>query len=248
MSEDTLDPIWKALSDPTRRGILDLLNAQPRTTGDLATRFNVSRFAVMKHLTVLEESGLISVKRKGRERWNHLEAAPLARIYDRWVSRQTAWSPTLEGEIAARDAPDGVEATATVEPQEPLRELYVVVRPEEKYAVERAMQTIIPPVYFCMSAVGRGGYGEPGGGGKRRWTWRKREARAAFLPKTIFTVLVPESHVAALLRAIGATLRLEGGPSDCGTGFAAVLGAEEEIVIGAGHGDPAKRVAAEGWA
>ncbi len=243
MSDDALDPIWKALSDPTRRRILDLLNDQPRTTGDLATKFNVTRFAVMKHLTVLEEVGLISVQRKGRERWNHIEAAPLARIYDRWVSKHAAWSPTLEGE-AVTAAPEVVDAV----PEEPLQEIYVVVRPEEKYAVERAMQSIIPPVYTCMHATGRGGYWEPATSKKRRWTWRKRQERTAFLPKVIFTVLVPESHVTALLRAVSSALRLEGGPDESGTGFAAVMAAEREIVVGAGaQNDPANRVAAEGW-
>jgi DNA-binding transcriptional ArsR family regulator len=85
MSDDDLTPIWKALADPTRRKILDLLQERPRTTGDLCTSFKVSRFAVMKHLSVLEQAKLIVVRRRGRERWNYLNAVPLQRIYERWL-------------------------------------------------------------------------------------------------------------------------------------------------------------------
>lgn len=86
--DDSLDTVWKALADPTRRGLLDALRLGPRTTGDLAeTAPALTRYAVMKHLTVLEEAGLVFHEKRGRERWNHLNAAPLRQIYDRWVSR-----------------------------------------------------------------------------------------------------------------------------------------------------------------
>lgn len=85
MSDDDLTPVWKALADPTRRQILDLLKDRPRTTGDLCASFEVSRFAVMKHLSILEKAELIVVRRRGRERWNHLNAVPLQRIYERWL-------------------------------------------------------------------------------------------------------------------------------------------------------------------
>ncbi|MDP9233563.1 MAG: metalloregulator ArsR/SmtB family transcription factor [Actinomycetota bacterium] len=77
--------IWRALSDPTRRRLLDLLRDRPRTTGQLAAEFDVSRFAVMKHLTALEASGLVLVRRRGRERWNHLNAVPIREAVERWL-------------------------------------------------------------------------------------------------------------------------------------------------------------------
>jgi DNA-binding transcriptional ArsR family regulator/uncharacterized protein YndB with AHSA1/START domain len=95
MDED-LTPVWKALSDSTRRTILDLLKERPRTTGELSDAFEVSRYAVMKHLTVLEEAGLLAVRRKGRERWNHLNAVPLQRLYERWLRPYEAeWAANL---------------------------------------------------------------------------------------------------------------------------------------------------------
>ena len=86
--------IWKALSDPTRRSILNLLKSAPRTTGEISAQFekNLSRFAVMKHLGVLEKAGLITIRREGKFRWNHLNTAPIQETYDQWVSNLTQLS------------------------------------------------------------------------------------------------------------------------------------------------------------
>jgi len=95
--DDSLDTVWKALSDATRRELLDLLRDGPHTTGALSEAFpELSRFAVMKHLGVLEEAGLVTARREGRKRWNHLNAVPLRRIYERWVSKyEDAWAGSL---------------------------------------------------------------------------------------------------------------------------------------------------------
>lgn len=93
-----LDPIWRALSDPTRRQILDLLRERPRTVGELAESFadDLSRFAVMKHLGVLKEARLVIDRKEGRVVWNHINAVPLRQIYDRWVSRyESLWAGAL---------------------------------------------------------------------------------------------------------------------------------------------------------
>ncbi len=77
--------IWKALADPSRRRMLDLLRVQAMTTGGLVQHFEMSRYGVMKHLEVLADAGLVLVRRQGRERWNHLNAVPIQRIYRRWI-------------------------------------------------------------------------------------------------------------------------------------------------------------------
>jgi DNA-binding transcriptional ArsR family regulator/uncharacterized protein YndB with AHSA1/START domain len=64
--------IWTALADPKRRQIITLLEEKPRTTSELSSHFDVSRFAVMKHLKVLEQANLVTAKREGRSRWNIL--------------------------------------------------------------------------------------------------------------------------------------------------------------------------------
>jgi len=80
--------IWKALSDPTRRKILSLLKNAPQTTGELSDQFkeNLSRFAIMKHLGILEKAQLITTKKEGKFRWNYLNAKPIQEQYDQWVN------------------------------------------------------------------------------------------------------------------------------------------------------------------
>ena len=77
--------VWMALSDPTRRRILDLLRAEPLTTGHITAQFPQTRFAVMKHLSVLVRSGLVTVRREGRTRWNYLNPVPIRVVCKRWV-------------------------------------------------------------------------------------------------------------------------------------------------------------------
>ena len=86
------DALWRALSDPTRRQILDLLRARPRTTGELAEAFPTSRFAVMKHIGVLCDAGLVVSRRRGRERWNHLNPLPIKTIHDRWIGEYARYA------------------------------------------------------------------------------------------------------------------------------------------------------------
>jgi DNA-binding transcriptional ArsR family regulator len=93
---DPLERVWRALSDPTRRAILDRLRVAPATTGDLAAAFPQSRFAVMKHLDVLVSARLVIVRREGRERWNHLNPIPLQEMHERWVRPYEAlWAAPL---------------------------------------------------------------------------------------------------------------------------------------------------------
>jgi DNA-binding transcriptional ArsR family regulator len=88
MMDEQWDAVWRGLGDPSRRRMLDLLVERPRTTGELAEAFpELTRFAVMKHLKVLEKAGLIVVRREGKFRWNTLNPVPLRAIYERWLIR-----------------------------------------------------------------------------------------------------------------------------------------------------------------
>jgi len=75
---------FRALADPTRREILLMLRANDMTIADVAGNFDMTRAAVKKHLTVLSDGGLITVKARGRERINHLNPAGLAPIIN-WL-------------------------------------------------------------------------------------------------------------------------------------------------------------------
>ena len=94
---EELDDVWRALANPVRRRVLDILAEGPLTTGDLAGRFpHLSRFAVMQHLKVLEDADLVVPRRSGRERYNYLNPIPVQRIYERWVSRyMRPWTDAL---------------------------------------------------------------------------------------------------------------------------------------------------------
>ncbi len=82
-----LEQVWRGLSNPIRRRILDSLRDGPSSTGEIVGAFpELSRFAIMQHLGVLEESGLLIVRREGRIRLNYLNAMPLRMLYERWVS------------------------------------------------------------------------------------------------------------------------------------------------------------------
>jgi len=108
---DKLDPVWKALSDPTRRAILDLLRDQPRRTTEIVESFpHLTRFGVMKHLDVLREAQLVHTREEGRQRMNSLNVVPIRQIYKRWVSPFHAiWSSHLLRikETAERERPRG---------------------------------------------------------------------------------------------------------------------------------------------
>ncbi len=89
-----IQPVFRALADPTRRAIISILAERPRTIGEVASAFPVSRPAIAKHLKILEESDIIRVMAKGRERINSLNPEALKRaaewlgVFDRfWDDR-----------------------------------------------------------------------------------------------------------------------------------------------------------------
>ena len=97
---------FRALSDPTRRDILQILSNGDMTIGKIAEQFDFSRTAVKKHLTILEEGNLITVAVNGRERINHLNINGLHPImewisfFDRfWDSRLSGLKTTIEKEL-----------------------------------------------------------------------------------------------------------------------------------------------------
>jgi DNA-binding transcriptional ArsR family regulator len=110
-SADKLDPVWKALSDPTRRAMLDILRDGPCTTTEIVDAFpRLTRFGVMKHLDVLRKAGLVQTRESGRQRVNSLNAVPIRQIYERWVGPfQELWTSHLLGlkETIEKENPGG---------------------------------------------------------------------------------------------------------------------------------------------
>lgn len=113
--------MFKALADPTRRELLDELFARDgQTLGALASRFAMTRPGVAKHLQVLEDAGLVAIRRRGREKLHYLNPVPIRVVHDRWVTKYTeAWAADLI------DLKRDLEATV-----EKVFEIYIRTTPE----------------------------------------------------------------------------------------------------------------------
>jgi uncharacterized protein YndB with AHSA1/START domain/DNA-binding transcriptional ArsR family regulator len=92
-----MDLTFKALADPTRRQILDILKSQPgQTVQEMSDRFPMSRIGVLKHIRLLEAAHLIVSHKDGRRRLLYLNAIPLQLVQDRWMSAYSArWAAGL---------------------------------------------------------------------------------------------------------------------------------------------------------
>jgi DNA-binding transcriptional ArsR family regulator len=84
------DRVFKALADPTRRFLLDMLYTRDgRTLTELESELEMTRFGVMKHLRILEDAGLITTRKEGREKRHFLNPVPIRLIHDRWIDKYT---------------------------------------------------------------------------------------------------------------------------------------------------------------
>ena len=82
--------MFKALADPTRRFLLDLLfEREGRTLTELESQVDMTRIGVMKHLRLLEEAGVVVTRRSGREKLHYLNPIPIRLIHDRWIDKYT---------------------------------------------------------------------------------------------------------------------------------------------------------------
>ena len=117
-----MDEVFKALADPTRRSLLDeLFEEDGQTLSALEQRLPMTRFGVMKHLKVLEEAGLITTRRSGREKRHFLNAVPIRLVHDRWVSKYAEpWAAALTG----------LKAQLEEKTMEKVFEIYIKTTPE----------------------------------------------------------------------------------------------------------------------
>ena len=94
------DRVFKALADPTRRRLLDMLFARDgRTLTELESEVEMSRFGVSKHLRVLEDAGLVITRRSGREKLHFLNPVPIRLIHDLWIDKYTEGSAAMLAEL-----------------------------------------------------------------------------------------------------------------------------------------------------
>lgn len=110
LDDHDMDAVFQALANEHRRRMLDKVQECPGIgVGELASDFDVSRIAVIKHLGVLEKAGLLVSEKDGRVRRLYFNAVPIQMIYERWTSEYSAyWSGSVTklkylSEIRARN-------------------------------------------------------------------------------------------------------------------------------------------------
>jgi uncharacterized protein YndB with AHSA1/START domain len=135
-----MDAVFKALGDPTRRRLLDMLfRRDGQTLGELERRLEMTRFGVMKHLRVLEQARLIVTKRRGREKLHFLNAIPIRQIHDRWLDKYSA-------PVAAMLT--GLKKQIEEDAMERVYEIYIKTTPE------RLWQAITDPALRAKYSFG----------------------------------------------------------------------------------------------
>ena len=101
------ESVFRALADESRRALLDALRDRDgQTLGELCDVLpEMTRFGVMKHLSILADAHLVVTERAGRSKLHHLNPIPIREIHDRWISRYT--EPHVAGLLALRDRVEG---------------------------------------------------------------------------------------------------------------------------------------------
>jgi uncharacterized protein YndB with AHSA1/START domain len=137
-----MDEVFKALADPTRRSLLDeLFKEDGQTLSALEGRLPMTRFGVMKHLKVLEEAGLVTTKKRGREKLHFLNPVPIRLVHDRWVSKYAEpWAAALTG----------LKRNLEENTMEKVFEIYIKTTPE------RLWQAITDPEMRALYTFGVG--------------------------------------------------------------------------------------------
>ena len=102
MTDDD-DLVFRALADPTRRLLLDrLFERDGRTLTELESELEMTRFGVMKHLRVLEDAGLVTARKVGRNKHHFLNPVPIRLIHDRWIHKYREHRVSALAELKTR--------------------------------------------------------------------------------------------------------------------------------------------------
>jgi uncharacterized protein YndB with AHSA1/START domain len=148
-----MEAVFRALSDPTRRDLLDaLFERDGQTLAALTKRHHMTRIGVAKHLRILEEAGLVVPRRHGREKHHFLNPIPIRLVHDRWVSKYTEpWAAGLTGLKRELEAP-----------MEKVFEIYIRTTPD------RLWQAITDPTIREKYHFGVGAHSEWNTGSRYR--------------------------------------------------------------------------------
>jgi DNA-binding transcriptional ArsR family regulator len=129
-----VDDVFKALSDASRRHLLDkLFKRDGQTLGQLEAHLpDMTRFGVMKHLGVLEDAGLVTTRKVGREKLHYLNPVPIRRVFDRWTSKYAKPFTRALADLKQRLEGDN-NMSAPTAPKH-VYEVYIRTTPEKLWA------------------------------------------------------------------------------------------------------------------
>jgi uncharacterized protein YndB with AHSA1/START domain/DNA-binding transcriptional ArsR family regulator len=152
-SMDEMEPVFKALADPHRRLLLDRLQERNgQTLLELQGYLPMTRFGVMKHLKILEDAGLVSTRKVGREKFHYLNPVPIQQVYDRWVSKYSKpWAKAIVGLKYALEDESMIETQAPVETTSHVLQVYIRTTPERLW--QALTDGAITKLYFFGSIV-----------------------------------------------------------------------------------------------
>jgi len=135
--------VFKALADPTRRALLDLLfHEDGQTLNALCDHFGMSRYGIMKHLRILEEAQLVTTRKVGRSKYHYLNPVPIQQAYDRWVSKYA--QPFMTALTGLKSA---LESETMTEQPAHLYQIYIRTTPERLWQALTDGE-ITPQYYF----------------------------------------------------------------------------------------------------
>jgi DNA-binding transcriptional ArsR family regulator/uncharacterized protein YndB with AHSA1/START domain len=145
-----MDEIFRALADPTRRLLLDMLREKDgQTLSELEQRLTMTRFGVMKHLNILEEAHLVTTRKVGREKFHYLNPVPIQQITDRWISRYAA--PFTHTLIDLKSHIEGKAAAMPDTAPKQVYEIFIKGTPEQIWdAITDGEKT---PLYYYGATV-----------------------------------------------------------------------------------------------
>ncbi len=150
------DPVFRALGDPTRRGILDrLFERDGQSLSELERRFDMTRFGVMKHLKVLEDAGLVVARKVGREKLHYLNPVPIREIADRWIGKfaEGTTAALLALRATVQDTDEEASDMATGAEAKPRHVFMVFIKAEPDRVWEAITRSDFTVQYYFASTV-----------------------------------------------------------------------------------------------
>lgn len=233
MMVDPMSPVFRALSDPSRRLLLDrLFERDGQTLGELCLHLpEMTRFGVMRHLDVLEAAGLVTTRRDGREKRHHLNPVPIRLMHDRWISK---YAEPLVGAMAALKA--SLEEAPMIAPEH-VYELYI------RTTADRLWQAITDPEFTRRYWYGALSVSEWRVGSR----WESRSSTGEVYLEGEIVEIDPPRRLIHTFHVVHESAAAEDPPSTVEWEITPMGDACRLRVMHSGQGDATRRYTSGGW-